>query len=43
MPKTHLVVRELAMEGKLEITQKGAVVKDGSNIRGPYRIRRTVK
>ena len=39
MPNTHRVVRELAMEGKVEITQRGNVIDASSTIRGPYRIR----
>lgn len=42
MPNTHQIVKVLAGEGWLEITQKGSVVDAKSQIRGPYRIRKVV-
>lgn len=40
MPLTHGLIRDLVKEGILEITQKGTVVDDLSEMRGPYRIRK---
>jgi len=42
MPLTHQVVKSLAKELRLEITQEGSVVDINSHtcIRGPYRIRK---
>jgi len=40
MPSTHQVVKKLAKEGRLEITQKGELVDPNVEIRGPYRIRK---
>lgn len=42
MPLTHSLMRDLVKEGILEITQKGAVVENLSEMRGPYRIRKTL-
>ena len=43
MPNTHQIVKVLAKEGRLEITQKGSVVDANSQIRGPYRIRKVAR
>lgn len=40
MPLTHGLMRQLTKEGVLVITQKGTVVDDLSEMRGPYRIRK---
>ena len=45
MPSTHAVVRQLAKEGELEITQRGTIVIDATSsvatkVRGPYRVRK---
>lgn len=39
MPATHNVVKRLAVEGRVKITQKGAAVGDLDKIKGPYRVR----
>jgi hypothetical protein len=42
MAQTHQVIKHLAMDGFLEISQKGQVITDENlmKLRGPYRIRK---
>lgn len=39
MPRTHIIIKDLAAKDEILITQKGKVCKQLTDIRGPYRIR----
>jgi len=39
MPSMHQIARALANEDHLELSQKGNLITDLDNIKGPYRMR----
>lgn len=43
MPATHDAARALAVDGVVEITQKGVVQSPSAKPRGPYRLRVTAR